>query len=394
MVWEVLCVTALVTALIALGLASMAVRRLGERDPASVPRLLRSALRIPATPLESSLAFGRSKANRQRIAFIVNATKPGVVVLREAAFRACSLRYLPEPLWLTTSADDAGGGVARHAVEQGAGALVAVGGDGTVRAVAEVAVEAGVPLGIIPIGTGNLLARNIGLPLRDTYAALRVALDGSEVAVDMAHLAVTRDDGTAEEHPFLVIAGLGLGADMVVGAHDSLKRHIGWAAYFVAAIRHLPGSRMRAEVRIDDKPPASAKMRTALIANCGRLPGGVVLIPDATYDDGLLDVAILDARGGVAGWAGLLGEVVLQGTRLNTPTLPSAVRAGRIDHARGKLVTIVAETPQRVDVDGESLGRARAISARIDPGALRVRAGESAVKRPRSTRPPSVKQVG
>jgi diacylglycerol kinase (ATP) len=383
MAWEILSVTALIVALAALGLAAMSVRRLGERDPASVPRLVRHSLRIPEAPRESSLAFSEDRRDRQRVAFVVNAAKPGTVVLREAAFRACSLRYLPEPLWLTTTPDDSGRAAAHQAVRSGAGVLVAVGGDGTVRAVASIAAEYGVPMGIIPHGTGNLLARNLGLPVRDSYAALRVALDGAEVGVDVALLTVTREGGAVEEHPFLVIAGLGLDAEMVAGARDSLKRRIGWGAYFLAALRHFGGPRMNAEVTVDDRPPVSAKMRTALIANCGRLPGGVVLVPEASYDDGTLDIATIDAKGGIAGWAGLVGEVVLQGTKRGAPNLPSAWRIGRIDHASGTRATITADSPQRIQVDGEPLGRALSITGTVDAGALRVRVGGTTERRRR-----------
>ncbi len=388
MVWQTISLAALVTAAAALALAASAMRRLGERDPNTVPRLVRRMLRIADTPLESSIAFTGTRASRERIAFVVNSTKPGIVVLREAAYRACSLRYLPEPMWLTTTSDDPGTGLSRQAIRAGAKALVAIGGDGTVRAVAAAAAEAHVPMGIVPLGTGNLLARNLGLPLNDSYAALRVALDGPEVPVDVGWLTMTKDSGSTEELPFLVIAGLGFDAEMVAGAHDSLKRTLGWGAYFFAALRHLGATRMRASIRIDGGDPVSGRMRTALIANCGRLPGGVVLVPDASFDDGILDIATLDARGGIAGWAGLFGEVWFQGTRLNAPTLPNGWRVGRIDHARGTVIEITAESPQRIQVDGDPIGRAIGIVARVQTGALKVRAGEGVQRQRRADRSP------
>jgi diacylglycerol kinase (ATP) len=391
MVWHAISITTLIVAVAAFALAVGAVRRLGERDPNNVSRVVRRLLRIADTPLQASLGFSEVRSDRERIAFIVNSTKPGMIVLREAAYRACSLRYLPEPMWLTTSPDDPGTRSAREAIKNGAGALVAIGGDGTVRAVAVAAAEAGVPMGIIPSGTGNLLARNLALPLNDSYAALRVALDGSNIPVDMGWLTVTKENGDSDELPFLVIAGLGFDAEMVAGARDSLKKNLGWGAYFVAALRYLGATRMHATVRIDGGEPVTGRMRTILIANCGRLPGGVVLIPDAVFDDGILDVATLDARGGIAGWAELFGEVWFQGTRLNAPTLPNAWRIGRIDHARGTTVEITAESPQRIQVDGDSLGRALSMKARIQPGVLRVRAGEGAVRQ--QGRPPKLGRV-
>ena len=103
----------------------------------------------------------------QRIAFVANPTKAGVANLREQAMRACAIRYLPEPMWFTTTLDDPGIGQARRAVELGADLVVACGGDGTVRAVATGVAHSQASIGIIPMGTGNIFARNLGIPLQD-----------------------------------------------------------------------------------------------------------------------------------------------------------------------------------------------------------------------------------
>lgn len=373
MVWQVVSVAALVLGVVALWLTVATIRRLGSRDPAGMSPLTRRLFRVRDLPHDAVVVFPRARAGRERVAFIVNPTKPGLAQLREAAYRACSARYLPEPIWMYTSIDDPGTEVAREAIVAGAEVLIAAGGDGTVRAVAAAASSAGLPMGVIPLGTGNLLARNLGLPLRDPSTALRIALDGDDTPIDIGWLTVTRESGEVVECPFLVIAGIGLDAEMVAGANHSLKSRIGWMAYFIAALRHIGATRMRASVQVDDREPVEKKMRTVLIANCGRLPGGVILVPDARIDDGALDVAILDARGGIAGWTELAGHLVLQGTRINAPTLPDAWRVGRIDHARGTSVEIHAEAPQRIQVDGDPLGRGLDIRARIEPGAVKIR---------------------
>ena len=140
---------------------------------------------------------------------------------------------------------------------------------------------------------------------------------------------------------------------------------------------------MRATIQIDDRPMIRKRMRTVLFANCGRLPAGLVLAPDARLDDGTLDVAILDARGGIAGWTELAGQVWLQGTRINAPTLPDSWRAGRIDHSHGSSVEVRVETAQRVQIDGELLGYASELRAWVEPGAVRVRS----TIRPPDTKP-------
>ena len=185
MLWHAVAGGALALAALALWLAVVTVRRLGTRDPLAVPPFLRRMLGIREGAREAAVAFGTVRPGRQVVAFVVNPTKPGIAQLREEAYRACSMRYLSEPLWLHTTLDEPGIEVANRAVEAGATVLVAVGGDGTVRAVAAAAAAASLPLGVIPLGTGNLLARNVGLPLTDSSAALRIALDGRESPVDM-----------------------------------------------------------------------------------------------------------------------------------------------------------------------------------------------------------------
>ncbi|NKY08424.1 diacylglycerol kinase, partial [Cellulomonas hominis] len=329
---------------------------------------------------------------RPLVAFVANPSKPDVPDLRATVRRACAEQYLPEPLWLETTPEDPGIGQTKDAVARGADVVVALGGDGTVRAVAEALVGTGVPMGLIPVGTGNLLARNLDIPIGDPLAALQVALDGTDRTIDVGWLRVLRfesdvDDDIAEaaddlpadtdqprDHIFLVIAGIGFDAAMVADADDQLKAKVGWVAYFVAGIKHLHGRRLRTVVRLDDEPATPARVRSLLIGNCGRLPGGITLLPDAVLDDGWLDVAAIDTRGGVAGWAQLLGEVVLQGVGVRNQ-LPAKI--GRIDHARAREVHLSVAGGEYVQVDGDVLGQVTELSARVEPAALVVRVAQA-----------------
>jgi len=157
---------------------------------------------------------------------------------------------------------------------------------------------------------------------------------------------------------------------MVAGADEQLKARVGWLAYFVAGVRHLHGRRLRVKVKVDDRPWTEVRLRSLMVGNCGRLPGGITLLPDAVLDDGWLDVAAIDTRGGVAGWAQLLGEVLLQGVGVHTE-LPAKI--GRIDHIRARQIQVRIAGGQHVQVDGDILGRVDRLSARVDPDALVVR---------------------
>jgi diacylglycerol kinase (ATP) len=366
--------SALVVAVVALALATTVARRIGTRDPIAIPPFWRKVLRIRALPVALLGEFAPTERGTDRIAFIANPTKAGIAEIREQSMRACSTRYLPQPMWLYTTAEDSGHGAAREALEAGADVVVAIGGDGTVRAIAAELAGSGVPLAIIPMGTGNLFARNLDLPLGDTPTLLRIALEGETASLDVGWLQLDRGPREQDErHIFLVIAGAGLDAEMVAGADDRLKRRIGWVAYFFAALKHLGSRRMTASVSVDGSEEVTAQMRTVLFANVGKLPGGLLLVPDASAEDGWMDVATLDARAGIVGWTELFGSVVAQGAGWRVPDALKAYGTSRIDHARGKSIVVTMDHLRNVQADGEGLGLARAVTATVDHGALLVR---------------------
>ena len=403
---EWLSLTAAVLAVAAL-LVAASTRRTGGSQSARrlIATWTAAASSGPTTTLAEPAHQPAPPTGGDQVAFVANPTKPGASELRDAAIQACAARYMPEPFWFETPLADPGVGQARKAIELGAVAVVAVGGDGTIRAVAEALAGSGVPMGLIPQGTGNLLARNLDLPLTDVPELLRIALSGAGRPIDVGWLRVDqaapdgwdaaadddlddddraasagpgpgrtpgelRAEPLAREHIFLVIAGLGFDAAMVADTDELLKARVGWIAYFVAGARHLHGRRPHLRITIDDAAPITRRVRSLLIGNCGRLPGGITLLPDAVLDDGWLDIGAIDTRGGLAGWAQLLGEVVLQGVGVRNE-LPGKI--GRIDHGRARQLRVVADRPEAVQVDGDVLGRALEISARVDPGALIVR---------------------
>jgi diacylglycerol kinase family enzyme len=372
---DVLGMVGLGVALLALLIVISVTRQIGHRDPLNVPRVWRRLLFIHPPSVPASEDAPPMFTRNQRIAFVANPTKAGVAQLREQAMRACAIRYLPEPMWFTTTEDDPGIGQARRAVELGADLVVACGGDGTVRAVATEVAHTGASMGIVPMGTGNIFARNFDIPLNDPQMALRLAIDGEDHTVDVGWMDLHKpgSDVDQESHLFLVIAGGGLDAEMVAGADERLKARLGWFAYFFAAVAHLGTKRIAAKISVDGGEATQTHMRTVMMGNVGRLPGGLQLIPDASAVDGLLDVATLDARGGIVGWTELFGQVVAQNAGIRDPWWARVLKASRVDHVACKSVDVEFHTPQKVQVDGEILGRVTSLTARVDPGALTVR---------------------
>ena len=331
-------------------------------------RRLSSAGGSRAKPLAKRIE--RAEAPTGPPAFVINPIKvPDPAALRRLAREVAEAHGLGEPLWYETTREDSGGGQASQAVADGASVVVAAGGDGTVRAVADALSGGRIPMGLIPMGTGNLLARNLDLPLGDVRGLVTVALTGADHAIDVGYLRAESDEGSATEHCFLVMAGLGFDAAMVAGADDALKKKVGWLAYFLAGVRHLHSRRLRVTMTLDGKE-TQLRLRSLLFANCGRLPGGIVLLPQAEVDDGFLDVAGIDTKGGVIGWTSLFGKVLLQGVGLRRP-LPQS--GGTIEFWRGHALSVHSDAPENVQVDGDLVATTDRLHVSLRHGALMVR---------------------
>lgn len=293
-------------------------------------------------------------------AVVINPTKfDDLGKVRSLIARVCVEHGWAEPLWLETTVSDSGFGQTREAVDAGADVVLACGGDGTMRFVAQALAGTGVAMGLLAAGTGNLLARNLDMERHDLAAATRIALTGDDRAVDVGRVRV---DDALEEETFLVMAGMGFDAAIMAGAPAELKARVGPFAYVMAGLRSLRGRRVRISLGIDDAPVLQRRIRTVVVGNCGKLLGGLVLMPDAEVDDGTLDVVVIAPKG-IVGWAAVTARVVTR-RRKGHP---------RIEHWQAQRVTITAEAAQQAQFDGDPVGDARVLSMRVDPGALLVR---------------------
>jgi diacylglycerol kinase family enzyme len=306
----------------------------------------------------------------KRAGIIVNPTKfTDLDAVRARVTTTCLAQGWGEPIWFETTIADPGTGQARRAVEEGAAVVCPLGGDGTVRAVATALVGTETPLGPLPGGTGNLLARNLDLPFDSIEKALVVALTGQNVRIDVGRLSVdpSGQHAVPDEHLFLVMAGVGLDAAIMAGAQERLKARVGSAAYVVSGFQNFLGPQFRVRMKVDGEGEFARRTRTVIVGNCGRLFGGLVLMPGARLDDGVLDSVVLSPRG-VVGWSAVAGHVVTR-QRRGHPL---------IDRHAGQEIHIELDRPQEVQLDGDTIGTARSMTARVDPLALVVRVGVSA----------------
>ena len=262
-----------------------------------------------------------------------------------------------DPLWLETSKEDPGRGMVAQAVAEGVDLVIGAGGDGTIRLIADGLANTGIPLGLVAAGTGNLLARNLDLPL-DEETALEVALGGRTAAIDLILLTV---DDRPPEH-FAVIAGVGIDAVIMDEVDPDLKSKIGAGAYVVAAGKALGRLPLKMSVRVDRRRPMRREAMICLIGNVGKLQGGIKIIADAEPDDGLLDVYIASPQR-IWHWFKVLVRMVTR----------RAQRDDQVDQAKGRSVTVTLQTPDDYQLDGDVIGTCRRMTAEVQPGALKIR---------------------
>ncbi|MDU0347855.1 diacylglycerol/lipid kinase family protein, partial [Actinomyces sp. MRS3W] len=210
-------------------------------------------------------------------AVVINPVKAAATrAVRQAIADALEAAGYRAPVWLETTARETGATQARLAVASGADLVIAAGGDGTVRSVAAGLAGTGTDMGIIPLGTANLAARNLGLPLRRYAELARIAAHGRAVPTDLiwvrtepaehtGPLSDAEDDAViaepplgwarpalGTEHPCLVVAGIGFDAGLVASTDPVLKRHLSWGAYGIAALENLRQRRMDLVLGIND----------------------------------------------------------------------------------------------------------------------------------------------
>jgi len=254
----------------------------------------------------------------------------------------------PEPAWLETTPEDPGRGQAEQAVRDGAELVFACGGDGTVMACVTALAGTGVAMAVLPTGTGNLLAANLGLA-GDPATGVQVALEGGRRRIDV---------GAVGDRCFAVMAGMGFDAQMLAGTSEKAKKHLGWLAYVGGAVKHLRDRPMRTRIGLDGGEPMLRRPRTVIVGNVGRLQGGVRLLSEAEPDDGKLDVAILSPNS-LTHWAALGWAVVRRRKRVPLMERYAAER-----------VEIVSDRAQPRQLDGDLIEPGRSLKVRVRPRAL------------------------
>lgn len=286
-----------------------------------------------------------------------------------------------ETIWFPTREEQPGHSQAQDAIRQGATEIVVVGGDGTVRHVLQGLFDSPVDpdtvtIGIVPVGSGNVLARNLGIHLNQLQHATRRALLGDERRIDLGVARLSRENVYTSQ-VFAVMAGVGLDAKIFANTDRMLKRRFGWVAYIDGGIKSLPAFFERMSVSVNDGPFRTLKVHSLIVGNCGLLPGGILLMPDASVDDGILDVAAVGPRrfwNWVAFWSRVTWQnAVLRRIPAGRRLMDSTANVKTLENLSGQKIVISPERPVSMQLDGDSIGTITAVEFSVLPGALRVR---------------------
>ncbi|WP_430591672.1 diacylglycerol/lipid kinase family protein [Humidisolicoccus flavus] len=296
----------------------------------------------------------------------------------ERAVAASAPADWEETLWFETAADDSGKQAILDALAAEVDVILVSGGDGTVRIAASLIARTNVPLTIIPAGTGNLLARNLGVDLVWLKQAVQTAFTGKDRTIDLAKIEVELEDGSRSNHGFAVIAGFGLDAAMIEQTDEDLKKKVGWLAYVQAiqkAFTRLDSVSL--SIKVDGATNRRIRVNTLMLGNCGLLQGNMRVLPDARLDDGKLDVAMLHAKN-LRGWLQVLRYVIdnsllfrreLRRRGLMKP--PKSIPT--LGYFQCKSVDARLSEPRPLQLDGDVIGDIVAFRLTVDPDALLVR---------------------
>ena len=251
--------------------------------------------------------------------------------------------------------------LARQAVREGASTLVVVGGDGSVHEVVNGMAEAeGVELAVIPRGTGFDFARTFGIT-RKLDAAIGTALSGDVREIDLGLASYRSWAGGEGRSYFANVGSAGISGAIAKRANETSKALGGRISYYWATLSVFAGWQT-GEMRITvDETRRSGKMIDVLVANGRYVAGGMMMCPDAEPDDGVLDVLVI-------------GDVTKRDLLF---TLPKTYRGRHLPHPRlellrGRTVTIDADEPLPLELDGEQPGTTP-VRLEVVPRALRLR---------------------
>jgi YegS/Rv2252/BmrU family lipid kinase len=256
-----------------------------------------------------------------------------------------------EVIWYEVAKSRKAPAKVRKALSAGADLFFVWGGDGMVQQCADALVGSDSTIAIIPAGTANLLAHNLGIP-HDLAEAVRIGFHGQRRQLDLGRI-----NG---EH-FAVMAGVGFDADMIRNADRGLKTRLGRLAYVWTGLRSLGAPPTKVKIKTDGTTWFEGNATCVLIGNVGTILGGAQVFDEARPDDGWLDIGVSTADGPVQ-WARALGQI----------SAGHADRSPFIRTTRAKRISVKLGAPLAYELDGGARPKTKRIKSKVVPAAITV----------------------
>jgi YegS/Rv2252/BmrU family lipid kinase len=265
--------------------------------------------------------------------------------------RELARQGVEDPIWIEVPKSRYVPKQVKRAVDKGAELVFAWGGDGTVQRCVDALAGSDTALAILPAGTANLLATNLGIP-QDILKAVAIGLVGERRRLDVGRL--------GGEH-FAVMAGVGFDASMIQQADGSLKDRFGRVAYIWTGSQSLRAKPFKAKITVDGAPWYEGDASCILVGNVVHLFGGIEVFEDASPDDGRLEIGVVNADG-VVDWMRTLARTAV-GQAERSP-LVQATSAKKIDVKLNRKVLY--------EIDGGDRSKVKSLKISVQPGAITI----------------------
>jgi diacylglycerol kinase (ATP) len=265
--------------------------------------------------------------------------------------RTLARHGIADPLWVEVPKSKKAPQQVKRLLDKGAEHFFVWGGDGMAQRCIDTLAGTGATMAIIPAGTANLLATNLGIP-KEIEGAVMTGLHGRRRTIDVASMNGER---------FAVMAGAGFDADMIDGADGTLKNRMGRAAYIWTGTQSFRKPAFEARIKVDGSPWYEGPASCILAGNVGSLFAGIEVFADAEPDDGLLDLAVITAEG-LAQWARTVTRTVA-----GKPERSPFFRV-----TKAKKVSVKLDRKVLYELDGGAREKVKAYTLKIEPGAITV----------------------
>jgi diacylglycerol kinase (ATP) len=262
--------------------------------------------------------------------------------------KALAKRGVKDPQWHEVEKSREAPEAVARALADGADLIFAWGGDGMVQRCVDALAKSDATLAIVPAGTANLLAKNLGVP-HDLNGAVDVGLEGERRKFDVGHMNGER---------WAVMAGLGFDANVIRAADKHMKHVLGRMAYVWAATKNLRMDPFEARVKVDGKEFYRGPATLVLFGNVGRAFAGLEIFEDAKADDGLLEVGVADAEG-IAQWGKTIARKHIS-------------RSPFVHMTKARSIDVKLQTKVRYEVDGSERTKAKTFKVEVEPAGITI----------------------